>query len=427
MAGKDFLTQVVSDEVLQALSLQNRYQFLNENLRLVFSDEEMEFLRQVEAFCLEYEKKADHSEASDLYAWYPEFGAEGLICRYYDLDWLGARSDPHGMVADFARHLALDFFDPQFSWSIDASVLSVNPLVAHHENVEVRVRALERLVKGQAVGCICITEPERGSDATHMLTTCERTEAGGLRVSGTKAFNTNAPKAHYAVVYATEVQNDPNAMTQVLVELPNERVHVERVMIPWAPRVHLGKEEFRGVDVAPEAVIAPPGRGKAHLFEGLVVERLGIALLNNSESWNAVTHAAIYSSVREQMGKKILRHQAVGFLLSELWARTANLTRALLNFCRTYDALVEKHSGELPADLSRRLAASASQLKFDCASANQRTCYEVANLMGGAGVCDNTRVRDLLGVSRVQEIVGGTRQIQQYIMTGTIESILRGR
>jgi alkylation response protein AidB-like acyl-CoA dehydrogenase len=43
--------------------------------------------------------------------------------------------------------------------------------------------------------------------------------------------------------------------------------------------------------------------------------------------------------------------------------------------------------------------------------------------MGGAGVCDNTLMPDLMGVSRVQEIVGGTRQIQQYIMTGAIQSL----
>lgn len=41
----------------------------------------------------------------------------------------------------------------------------------------------------------------------------------------------------------------------------------------------------------------------------------------------------------------------------------------------------------------------------------------MANLMGGAGVCDNTLMWDLVGISRIQEIVGGTRQIQQYIIS----------
>ncbi|GAI82044.1 unnamed protein product, partial [marine sediment metagenome] len=54
-----------------------------------------------------------------------------------------------------------------------------------------------------------------------------------------------------------------------------------------------------------------------------------------------------------------------------------------------------------------------------------RVVYECANLMGGAGVCDNTLMHDLLGISRIQEIGGGTRQIQQYIMSYTLRQLFR--
>jgi alkylation response protein AidB-like acyl-CoA dehydrogenase len=45
--------------------------------------------------------------------------------------------------------------------------------------------------------------------------------------------------------------------------------------------------------------------------------------------------------------------------------------------------------------------------------------------MGGAGVCDNTLMEDLLGISRIQEIGGGTRQIQQYIMSLSLRKIFK--
>jgi alkylation response protein AidB-like acyl-CoA dehydrogenase len=45
--------------------------------------------------------------------------------------------------------------------------------------------------------------------------------------------------------------------------------------------------------------------------------------------------------------------------------------------------------------------------------------------MAGAGVNDNTLMQDLLGVSRIQEIVGGTRQIQQYIISRAIGSLFK--
>jgi hypothetical protein len=71
----------------------------------------------------------------------------------------------------------------------------------------------------------------------------------------------------------------------------------------------------------------------------------------------------------------------------------------------------------LPANVSMALVASAAQLKWEGAALADRVVYEMANLMAGAGVCDNTLMQDLLGVSRIQEVVGGTRQIMLYIMS----------
>ena len=45
--------------------------------------------------------------------------------------------------------------------------------------------------------------------------------------------------------------------------------------------------------------------------------------------------------------------------------------------------------------------------------------------MGGAGVCDNTLMHDLLGITRIQEIGGGTRQIQQYVMSLTLRQLFK--
>jgi hypothetical protein len=45
--------------------------------------------------------------------------------------------------------------------------------------------------------------------------------------------------------------------------------------------------------------------------------------------------------------------------------------------------------------------------------------------MGGAGVCDNTIMHDLLGITRIQEIGGGTRQVQQYIMSLALRQLFK--
>jgi len=419
---KKFETQVINDVILNNLSLKNRYLFLNKNLKSILKEEEISFLKEIEQFCLDYQKKIDHSE--DLYKWYPDFGAKGYICRVHSFAETGVPQEPFGLMIDLTRHFGIEFFDPQFNWSIDASVLCINPLHAHHENIDIRINALKELISGKAVGCVCITEPERGSDATHQLTTCKKINDGFI-INGTKAFNTNAPKANYAIVYATEEQNNPDKMVQCLVKFPSEGLKIERIYIPFVPRVYLGKEIFKDVFVPKEQILADVGKGKIHMFEGLVLERLGIAMLNISESWNAFSYIAIYSNLREQMGKTIIDHQGVGFILVDLWTKLCNLTRAISDVCRSFDEVFKKYKGNIPKDLNKSFITSASQLKYDCAKFNVNMVYECMNLMGGAGVCDNTLMNDIMGVSRVQEIVGGTRQIQQYILQGTLKTLLK--
>ena len=128
--------------------------------------------------------------------------------------------------------------------------------------------------------------------------------------------------------------------------------------------------------------------------------------------------------MRKQFDKEILKYQGVGFPLSDLWAQTVSLTLANLNICQTIDDKMEK-LGTLPKEFNLALVAIASQLKFISTKLCERVVYECANLMGGAGVCDNTIMHDLLGITRIQEIGGGTRQIQQYIMSLTLRQLFK--
>ncbi|MHA1249275.1 MAG: acyl-CoA dehydrogenase family protein [Candidatus Helarchaeota archaeon] len=378
-----FSTQVISDEILKKLSLKNRYSFLNTNLQSVLDEKAFSFLRKVQKFCLKYEKKVSHGMDEDVYKWIPDFGKEGYVTRGYHFQEIGMDyGDDWGMVAEMMRSFAVDFFDPQFNMAMGATVLAVNPLKDHHDNVDVRLKALKEMLMGEAIGCILITEPERGSDATHMLTTCEENEDGSFTINGTKIFNTNAPKAKYAVVYAD-------------------------------------------LRVPKEYVLGPPGKGREHLFEGLVPERLGIAVIACAQAWNAVAHAAIYANLRKQFDRPILQFQGVGHTLADYWSEVMNMTLAVLKFAEEYDKKYQKYDGKIPAGLTQIMVASASQMKLQATKLSERTCYEMANLMGGAGVCDNTLMHDLVGISRIQEVVGGTRQIQQYILSRAIRQIFK--
>ncbi|MHA1468186.1 MAG: acyl-CoA dehydrogenase family protein [Promethearchaeota archaeon] len=80
----------------------------------------------------------------------------------------------------------------------------------------------------------------------------------------------------------------------------------------------------------------------------------------------------------------------------------------------------------MPSFSSRsKLVAGASQMKYNCTLLSKDVCYEAANLMGGAGLCDNTLMHDYIGISRIQEILGGSRQIQQYIMSMALRQLFK--
>ena len=424
---KKYEIQAINDEILEKMNLKNRYAFLNNNLTSILSPKEFNFLREVQRFCLRFEKKNNitHGPDEDIYEWVPEFGEKGYITRQHSFDMCDVHYDDWGLAADLMRNIAIDMFDPQFAMGGGATVLAINPVYEHHEHVPIRLEALKELVTGQSPGAILITEPERGSDAVHQLTTCDEQEDGSFILNGTKIYNTNAPKSKWVVCYATAEQNVGSKMAQFLINTNWDGFKVERVNIPWVPKLFLGKETLNNVRVPKEYILGGVGRGREHLFEGLVPERISIAIMSISECWGALAHAIIYANLRKQFDQEILKFQGVGFLLADLWARTTNVTIGLLKFCEAYDEKYEKFGGEIPKNISQAMVASASQFKYHAAKLSRKVCYECANNMGGAGLCDNTLMHDYLNISRIQEIVGGSRQIQQYIMSLSLRTLFK--
>ena len=424
MVNKKGEVQCIDDEILEKMNLKTRYNFLNNNLMSILKPKNFNFLRKVEKFFIRFEEKNNITHNEDCYEWIPAIGEEGFVTRINSFTELDLNFEPYGMTAEFMRCLATDFFDPQLTMAMGASILVVNPIMLHHEDVDVRLKALRELVTGKKIGCICITEPERGSDAVHMLTTCDENEDGSFTLNGEKIYQTNGPKADWAVLYAAKEANNGNTMAQFLIDTSWDGWEVERLNIPWTPRVHIGKETLTNLRVPKEYVLGGPGLGREHLFEGLNLERLGIVILNVAEAWNAISHAAIYVNMRRQFDKEVLKFQGVGFPLAEMWSKTMSLTLATLHICQIIDEKMEQF-GTLPKNFNLALVATASQLKSQSARLTERVCYGCANLMGGAGLCDNTLMQDLLGISRIHQVGGGTDQIQKYIMSLALRQLFK--
>ena len=422
-----YMSRAINEEILEKMSLKNRYAFLNTNLMTVVEQKHMNFLKKAQKFCMRFEKKNNVTHAMDeeFYHWIPEFGKEGLISRAHPYTEVGMEFEDYGLTIEMMRCLALGFFDPQFSMAGGATILAINPVYYHHENIPIRLEVLKKFVTGETPGAILITEPERGSDAVHQLTVCNEQDDGSFLINGEKIYNTNAPKAGYVVAYATAEKNNGNTMAQFLIDTSWDGWNCERVYIPWVPKVWIGHERLTDLRVPKEYVLGGVGKGREHLFEGWVPERIGIALDAISQCWNAMAHASIYVNNRKQFDQEILKFQGVGFTLTEMWARLTNVSQGLLRFVEKYDEKIEKFGGELPKNVSQAMVASASQFKYHVTSLSKELCYECANLMGGAGLSDNTLMHDLVNISKIQEVVGGTRQIQNYVLSMAMRTLYK--
>ncbi|MFX1452348.1 MAG: hypothetical protein ACFFCM_16030, partial [Promethearchaeota archaeon] len=99
--------QAVNDEILEKLSLENRYKFLNENIKTFLTDDQFSFLQSVEDFCLNFEKDNNivHGPDEDIYDWVPAFGKKGFITRLHSAECVDLNYEQYGLIADFMRLL----------------------------------------------------------------------------------------------------------------------------------------------------------------------------------------------------------------------------------------------------------------------------------------------------------------------------------
>ena len=162
--------KIIKDEILEKMSLENTFKILNDNLFAMLNDEELGFCQELQNFCLELDPRIDKSK--DVYVLFPELGKAGYIQRINK--WRDFT--PYGMKKEILMALHLSILDPQLELARLASgILCGNPTFHyyHHggESDEI-YKIQDDLLSGQKIGCIGITEPERGSDAVNMTTEC---------------------------------------------------------------------------------------------------------------------------------------------------------------------------------------------------------------------------------------------------------------
>ena len=413
--------KIINDKILEKMSLENIFKIFNDNVFPMLNNEEREYCQELQEFCIDFQPKIDKSK--DVYVLFPELGKRGYLQRINE--WKDFK--PYGMKKEILLGTHLSLLDPQLELARLASgILCANPTFHYYNHGgtgDIIYKVQDELLTGQKVGCIGITEPERGSDAVNLTTTCTKTNEGVI-FNGEKVFTTNGPKADYFCCYGVYDKVQPrDTMVQGMIAR-EFGIKTNRLRIVSVPRVHIAHTILNDVLVPHDYILADNGQGYVRLFEGLVPERLSIMGSGIGICWSGLINGIIYTNLRQQFGKPVIRYQGVGYGLADLLTKCNAATSLALQAASVYDEeiLFAENSSK---EAEKWVAAISSQGKYLVSKLTHEICYEVQQHMGGVSVTDNTPVDELADISKIEEVIGGARNIQLLLIHSQIQRYMR--
>jgi isovaleryl-CoA dehydrogenase len=250
------------------------------------------------------------------------------------------------------------------------SNLCVNQI--HRNGTEAQKKKyLPRLVSGEYVGALAMSEPGAGSDVISMKLRAE--DKGGYYVlNGTKMWITNGPDADVLVVYAkTEPELGARGVTAFLIEKGMKGFSVAQKLDKLGMRgSHTGELVFSNVEVPAENVLGAVNGGARVLMSGLDYERAVLAAGPIGIMQAVMDNVVPYIHDRKQFGQSIGEFQLIQAKVADMYT----VLQAARAFCYT----VGKNLDRLGAEHVRRV-------RKDCASVIL-WCAEKATWMAGEGI-----------------------------------------
>jgi isovaleryl-CoA dehydrogenase len=271
-------------------------------------------------------------------------------------------------------------------------------------NAEQKTRYLPKLISGQHLGALAMSEPGAGSDVIAMQLRAER-RGDGYVLNGTKLWITNGPQADTIVVYA---KTDPNAgargITAFIVEKGFPGFSVAQKLDKLGMRgSETGELVFRDCEVPEENVLGTAGHGARVLMSGLDFERAVLAAGPLGLMQAALDAVLPYVHERKQFGQPIGTFQLMQGKLADMYVT--------LNAARAYVYAVAKACDR--GETTREDAAGA--ILFAAESAT-RVCLDAVQCLGGNGYINDYPTGRLLRDAKLYEIGAGTSEIRRMLI-----------
>jgi long-chain-acyl-CoA dehydrogenase len=273
-------------------------------------------------------------------------------------------------------------------------------------------RWLPKMVSGELVGALAMTEPSGGSDVQSIKTRAVK-EGNSYRLSGQKTFITNGQHANLIIVAAkTDPSQGAKGTSLVVVETDGAEGftrgrNLDKIGLKAGDTSELF---FDNVEVAPENILGgEEGRGFYQMMQQLPQERLIIGCGAVGAMEGAIERTLAYCNEREAFGNSLMQFQNTRFQLAEAQTKTV-VSRAFLDEC------IREH---LKGELSVEKAAMAKYWLSDTQGEVLDVCLQ---MHGGYGFMQEYAVAEMWTDARVQRIYGGTNEImKELIARGFVE------
>ncbi|MFT5720491.1 MAG: acyl-CoA dehydrogenase [Motiliproteus sp.] len=287
-------------------------------------------------------------------------------------------------------------------YNIHANI--VMPYLLHIGTESQRQQWLPKMISGEAVGAIAMTEPGAGSDLAAIRTTAVRTDNGWL-INGAKVFITNGLQADVVIVCA---KTDPKAGAKgVSLFLVDARLSgfsrgkgIKKIGQHSGDTAELFFAELR---VPEDALLGEEGKGFAYLMQELPRERLGVAAQAIGATEGALALTLDYVKERKAFGQRIADFQNTRFKLAE--------ARAQLDMARVYlDHCIDKYNAKTMT------TTDAAILKLQLTEMQCAITDECLQLFGGYGYSVEYPISRFYVDARVQTIYAGTSEIMKEVI-----------
>ena len=283
------------------------------------------------------------------------------------------------------------------------SNLCVNQ-IRRNGTAEQKRRYLPKLISGEHVGALAMSEPGAGSDVVSMTTRAEKRGERYL-LNGRKFWITNCTEADTLVIYAkTDPAAGPRGISAFLVEKEFKGFSVAQKLDKLGMRGSpTGELVFEDCEVPEENLLGQLGKGVNVLMSGLDYERVVLAAGPTGIMQAALDVVLPYVHERKQFGQPIGSFQLMQGKLADMYTA--------MNACRAYVYAVAR-----ACDQGRTTRKDAAGAILYAAEKATQVALDALQCLGGNGYVNDSATGRLLRDAKLYEIGAGTSEIRRWLI-----------